>query len=306
MSLTVSAERCSRRRWLALSLAGVCCGPQLETCASAGEPPALRQSRDKAPRWRLLPAPPALPTPSRTGVAKVNGTDIHYAQFGSGPHLLMLHGGMASSTCWGFQLGELAKRFTVTVMDTRGHGRSPYDGERLGYPLFVSDTLRLLDVLSIGEAGLIGWSDGAITAILTAIAAPARISHLVAFAANVSRSGLIPGGSKSATFQAFTVRCAAEYRMLSPRPDQWSQLSSALARMWREQPEISPDQLHRISSRTLVMDGRHDEIIRADHAAYIASRIKESRIWIQPDASHFAMLQAPNAFNDALISFLTT
>jgi pimeloyl-ACP methyl ester carboxylesterase len=44
-------------------------------------------------------------------MAAVNGTSVYYAQFGEGPPVLLLHGGLANSDYWGLQVGELAKEF---------------------------------------------------------------------------------------------------------------------------------------------------------------------------------------------------
>ena len=98
-------------------------GQALAAIACAGLPIAAEAETADAP-WLTLPHTPALPTPTRSDVAAINGTKIFFAQFGAGEPVLLLHGGMGNSSYWGHQIPPLARHFSVIVMDTRGHGRS--------------------------------------------------------------------------------------------------------------------------------------------------------------------------------------
>jgi len=51
-----------------------------------------------ADRWLEIPEPPALPTPVATGLAPVNGIQMHYAVFGEGEPILLIHGGLGVVT----------------------------------------------------------------------------------------------------------------------------------------------------------------------------------------------------------------
>jgi pimeloyl-ACP methyl ester carboxylesterase len=54
-----------------------------------------------------------------------------------------------------------------------------------------------------------------------------------------------------------------------------------------------------------VADGEHDEIIKRDHTEQMAIAIPRGRLVMLPGVSHFAMLQDPDQFNQALTAFLT-
>jgi alpha-beta hydrolase superfamily lysophospholipase len=88
-------------------------------------------------RWQSLPATPSLPTQGRSSLADINGTNIFYAQFGTGAPLLFLHGGLANSNYWGRQIEAFSCDYSVLVMDTRGHGRSTATSEAFSYNLFA-------------------------------------------------------------------------------------------------------------------------------------------------------------------------
>ncbi len=235
----------------------------------------------------------------------INGTKIYFAQFGeAGPPVLMLHGGLGNSSYWGHQVSALAGDFAVTVMDTRGHGRSPVTSRTFTYQLFAEDAVGLLDFLQISAAMIVGWSDGGVTGLELAMIRPDRVAKLFAFGANATPGGMKPGGARSGVFAAYAARCRAEYAELSPNPEQWPQLVQGLGVMWRSAPNYADGKLARIKAPTAISDGDHDEIIRPEHTRHMAEVIPGARLAIQPNTSHFAMLQNPGQFNRMLIDFL--
>ncbi len=235
-------------------------------------------------------------------MAAVNGTSVYYAQFGEGPPVLLLHGGLASSNYWGLQVGELAKEFSVLVMDTRGHGRSSVMSQVFSYTAFASDVAGLLDVLGIPTVAIVGWSDGGVTGLELAMKRPDRVTKLFAFGANMNPAGYQPPSGN--VFAEFTQRSKTEYRRLSPHPERWAQLVAGLRTMWRTQPNYTSRMLGSVKVPTLIYAGEHDEIIRRDHAEQMARHIPGARLVVQPNVSHFAMLQDPLGFNRTLIEFL--
>jgi pimeloyl-ACP methyl ester carboxylesterase len=281
----------------------------LPASAAAQAPsPARREPRKSAPpstpAWLTLPPTPDLPAASRSGLAAVNGVKIFYAQFGSGPPVLLLHGGMGNSNYWGHQVRKLAENFSVTVMDTRGHGRSPVMSNVFTFAAFANDAAALLDFLEIPSAAIVGWSDGGITGLQLAITNPKRVSRLFAFGANATLGGMKAGGGRSSTFASYAARCRAEYAALSPTPGKWAQLLAGLRVMWRTEPNFTKRQLSGIGVPTTIADGEHDEIIRPEHTRSMAQDIPGARLVIERNVSHFAMLQDPAQFNKDLADFL--
>ncbi len=255
-------------------------------------------------KWLTLPPTPTLPDTTRKGIATVNGTDIFHAQFGQGPPVLLLHGGLANSNYWGHQVEHLAHRFSVIVMDTRGHGRSPLMLRAFGYRLFAEDAAGLLDFLKIPQVSIVGWSDGAVTGLQLAMTKPDRVAKLFVFGANSSADGLRANGAQSSVFVKFASRCRAEYALLSPHPERWQQLLDGLRVMWRTEPNFTRRDLLEVKAATTISDGEHDEIIKRDHTAKMAVAIPRGRLVMLPGVSHFAMLQDPAQFNKALTDFL--
>ena len=115
-----------------------------------------------AERWEMLPPTPGPIHSERSGQANANGISIHYAVYGQGSPVILLHGGLANTDYWGNQIKALEPHHTVIVMDSRGHGRSTRDSRPYGYDLMADDVVALMDVLKVPKADIVGWSDGAI------------------------------------------------------------------------------------------------------------------------------------------------
>ncbi len=190
-------------------------------------------------------------------------------------------------------------------MDTRGHGRSPVTSRSFSYGLFAEDVVGLLDFLKIPKISIVGWSDGAITGLQLAMTEPNRVSRLFAFGANCSVDGLKATGNRSQVFATFADRCRTEYPLLSPHPERWSQLVDGLRVMWRTQPNFTKEKLATVRLPITISDGEYDEIIKRDHTERMANAIPGARLVIQPGVSHFAMLQNPAQFNEAITESLT-
>jgi pimeloyl-ACP methyl ester carboxylesterase len=308
-------RRTTRRRFLKfIAWFGVTSASNLPLAVIGQNSPATRQSPPPAATgqslpppaaaWLTLPPTPKLPPATRDGIVSVNGTSIFYAQFGSGPDVLLLHGGLANSNYWGHQIKQLAQQFSVTVMDTRGHGRSPVMSHSFSYRLFAQDVIELLGYLKIPKTSIVGWSDGAITGLQLAMTKPDVASRLFAFGANSSLDGLKANGARSGVFATYSRRCRSEYALLSPRPERWNELMEGLRVMWRSEPRFTKEALATIRVPTAISDGQYDEIIKREHTEHMAFAIPGAKLFIQPAVSHFAMLQNPAQFNQTVIEFL--
>ena len=111
-----------------------------------------------------------------TGIANVNGTRLYYETTGSGPHVVLLHGGNLDSRMWDDQVPFLAKSFTVTRYDIRPYGRSALAEKGFSS---VDDLAALMDFLGVKRASLVGLSLGGRIAIDFALTHPDRVDKLV-------------------------------------------------------------------------------------------------------------------------------
>ena len=257
-----------------------------------------------SPRWQVLPPTP-LPVSGETrGFAEVNGVKLYYAMIGSGPPVVLLHGGLPNSDYWGNQVRALAARHKVILIDSRGHGRSTRDRRPYGYDLMADDVLGVMDRLDIAKADVVGWSDGAILGLDLAMRHSSRVRRVFAFAGNTTTAGVKDGAEKNPTFAAYVQRAEREYRHLSATPEGFDSFVGQIGQMWKDQPNWSAADLHKIDVPVLVADGDHDEVIKPEQTEFMADNIPGAGLLILPNTSHFAFLQDPTLFNAAMLDFL--
>lgn len=117
-------------------------------------------------------------TPMMVTAVSKDGTKITSWRSGTGPALVLVHGGAVDHTGWDGVLPELAPYFTVYAMDRRGRGASG-DGPAFAIEREVEDVLAVLN--DIGDSvHMIGHSYGAICA-LEAARRTQRIASLVLY-----------------------------------------------------------------------------------------------------------------------------
>jgi pimeloyl-ACP methyl ester carboxylesterase len=257
------------------------------------------------PRWQTLPAPPAMPRADLEDSVDVAGARIFYAVYGKGDPVVLLHGGMGNSAHFGFQLPALVDRFQVIAIDSRGQGRSTRGSAPISYDLMAGDVVAVLDKLAIQRASIVGWSDGGEIALKLGIAFPDRVDRLFVFGANYDASGSKPRSAPSPTFAAYSVRCRSEYLRLSKTGLPYNATVSALRPLWRTPTGITKDQLRGIRAPVMMADGDHDEIIVLDQIEEMSRLIPNAQLKVFESASHFALWQDPDSFNQAMVEFLT-
>ncbi|MBR0882611.1 MULTISPECIES: alpha/beta fold hydrolase [Bradyrhizobium] len=94
-----------------------------------------------------------------------DGSRIAYERAGSGPAIVLLHGGMQSRQVWhaaGY-VSELQSDFTVLAIDIRGHGDSERPRDSIAYSVdrHCDDILAVVDHACIERFMLWGYSYGA-------------------------------------------------------------------------------------------------------------------------------------------------
>ncbi|BBX86873.1 alpha/beta fold hydrolase [Mycolicibacterium aubagnense] len=113
----------------------------------------------------------------------VGGRKIFVAEAGSGPAVVLLHGGgpgASGVTNYSRNIDALAQRYRVLVPDMPGYGRSSKGIDKSDPFGCLADAMRgLLDELSISTAHLIGNSYGGAAALRLALDTPGRVGKLV-------------------------------------------------------------------------------------------------------------------------------
>lgn len=248
--------------------------------------------------------PHPLPPARRRGFVETDGASIWFASFGEGPAVVLLHGGMGNATNWGFQVPALVDAgYTAIVIDSRGQGRSSRDDRPFSYAQMADDTVAVLDRLEVERAAFIGWSDGACTSLVLADKHPERVAGIFFFACNVN-----PTGTRPFVYTDVIGRCLSrnkkDYEALSPTPDDFGATFEAVGVMQRSQPNYGAAELARIRVPVWSVLSEQDEFITPEHADFIANSIPGARRVGMAGVTHFAPVQQPYVFNQAVLQFL--
>lgn len=254
--------------------------------------------------WKTLPLPPAPIEPTSKGYIDLPTTRIWHAVYGSGPTVVLLHGGLGHGEVWGNQINHLAKTHTVITIDSRGHGRSTEPTDGYSYAKMAEDVKAVLTKLGVAPAPIIGWSDGGIIGLELAMAHPGVMSKGFLFGANYDLSGLKDGIDKDPVFSNYIGLMAEDYKKLSTTPDKFDAFVGNISKMWYSEPSYTTDQLAKIATPVVITDGAYDEAIRQEHTAAMAKAIPGAKLLVMKDVSHFAMWQDPAQFNAAIDAFL--
>ncbi|MSQ62099.1 MAG: alpha/beta hydrolase [Dehalococcoidia bacterium] len=240
----------------------------------------------------------------------VNGLRTYYEVHGRGTPVLLLHGGL--DTIEPFRaafLPALARAHRVVLPERRGHGRTADLPGPITYDLMMADTIAFMEALlpELRRCDIVGWSDGAIIAMLVAIRRPELVNRLVLISANYEPEGLraelraaIPGW----TADTFSDRMPAAYRRLSPDgPEHLPIVLEKMKRLFLQEPRLTLADLDRIVAPTLVMAG-DDDLVESDHTLRLSRALRQARLAIVPGGSHELPLDQPEAVTALILDFL--
>lgn len=231
----------------------------------------------------------------------LNGVRTWFDEHGAGEALVLLHPGLADCRAFAPNLDAFAARFRTFTPERRGHGHTPDVGP-ITFELMADDTIRFLERVVGGPARLLGYSDGAVVALLVALSRPDLVSRLVFVAGVFHHEGWLPGvidpNNKPPEF------LAASYGEVSPDgATHFPVVVEKLARMHLIEPDLTAAGISRVTSRTLVMQGDDDEVA-LEHALALYRALPNSEFAVIPGTSHGLLVEKPELCNSIILDFL--
>ena len=222
--------------------------------------------------------------------------ELNYREAGEGYPLILLHGNGEDSGHFRHQLDFFStKGYRVIAIDTRGQGESPRGTAPFTYDQFAKDLEGFMDEHGIFRADILGFSDGAITALLFAITHPERITKLILNGANLDPEGIVEPIRKKIVSKAEQFE-----KTKDESPEAMAQYENF--ELMAKHPSIDPKELSKVECPTLVIVGTND-LIDAAHTELIYRSLPNAElVFVQGD--HFVAYDNPAAFNDAVLKFL--
>ena len=235
-------------------------------------------------------ATPAQPT--QWHWAEIRGHRMYYAVRGSGPTLLLLHGGGDSGEhSFEQQLDVFSQQHRIIAPDQVGQGRTPDVAGPLSYSSMEQDTATLLKALKLKRVDMVGFSDGGILALMLAVREPGLVRRLVISGVNVSPEGLT----------AESLQGLRESQSAKPKT-----VAEKLAKLWLTSPtesELSLDMLSKIERPVLVISGDRDAIT-LEHTLQIFQALPQAELCVLPGTDHLTFSGRPEWLNPIIGAFL--
>ncbi len=232
----------------------------------------------------------------------IGGVSVAYRVAGAGPPVVLVHGLAGSGRWWGRNVGALARRFRVFVVDLPGFG-----GNRGGAPFALAETPALLatwlDRLGLPRAAFVGHSMGGRVVAELAADAPDRVARLVLVDAAIFPAG--PdwpirawglAGALRRVPPAFVPVLATDAARAGPRT--LLRAGHALLTTGVEA------KLPRIAAPTLVVWGERDTIVPPSVGERVAGLVPGARLVVLAGGDHSPMWSQSDAFNTLVLGFL--
>ncbi|MGH9021291.1 MAG: alpha/beta fold hydrolase [Acidimicrobiales bacterium] len=223
---------------------------------------------------------------------------------GRAPALVLLHGGLSSSrSLRGSIGGRLARDFSVSAFDRRGHGRTADTDAAFHYESMVDETVAFLDLLG-RRAHLVGHSDGGIVALLTARRRPDLVRRVVAVGSNFHVDGVADPANLTFDGPDFD-EWAADFGSRSPDgPGHARAVADKSLALFATEPNLTSSDLAQIATPVLVMVGDDDAVDLA-HTVVLYQSLPVAQLCVVPAASHGVLKEHPKECARVITRFLT-
>jgi pimeloyl-ACP methyl ester carboxylesterase len=204
--------------------------------------------------------------------------------------MLILHGGMASSTDMSAQIEHFSQRFKVIAPDRRGHGRTTDDDRPYSFQELTLETVQVLRSFTDEPAMVVGWSDGGIIALHLAFAHPEVVSHVVMIGAHGSVGPEvfvdIPFSVETLSADDFTESSVRQFEELSPNgPEHINVVVEKLRQLWISEPNLSEQDLRTITVPVMIAGGDRRDV-SVEHFAWLRRHIPHSELLVVNGANH--------------------
>ncbi len=265
--------------------------------------------------------------------APSDGADLFYEEAGSGPAIIFAHEMASDRRQWRAQVAALSGAFRCIAYDARGYPPSgvPDADDAYVHQRFVDDIGAIQRHLGLQRSWLVGSSMGAYAALLFALQNPGRVRGVVAAGVGSgSPVGEIAGfradmAALSELYLQQGAGAAAEQIASGPNrqplrrdhPDRWAAFlddlrghsAQGMARVCRNYQGRRPSLFDftgafaAMRTPVLVILGEEDGPC-VETSRFLAAAIPGAKLQLFPGTGHAPNLEAPEAFNTALLRFV--
>lgn len=208
---------------------------------------------------------------------------LFYEVTGQGQPLLLIHGNGEDHSIFDKAVAVLKDHFRVYALDSRGHGQS-FPVDVYHYQDMAEDVHQFITGLSLEKPILCGFSDGGILGLLLASQYPDLLGGVIACGVNTRPEEIKP-------FWLMLFRLMYRFNR------------SPLFQLMLTEPDISPDQLARITCPVLITGGSRD-MISPKHMEEVTRQIPGAKLHILPGEGHGSYIIGSEKIAQIVLDFV--
>jgi pimeloyl-ACP methyl ester carboxylesterase len=224
--------------------------------------------------------------------ADVNGLHMYYEESGSGPPLVLLHGGLLTiGLSFGAVIPTLAERHRVIAVELQGHGRTGDIDRPMTFEHLAGDVVGLLDHLGIDNADVFGFSLGGLTTYELLVHHPGRVRRAVVASADHrnDRGGEVSPDRLPTEADFAAMRDA--YAAVAPDPTHFEAFAEKAVAMVHGFAGWADAELRAIEVPVLVLIGDRDFIL-VPNAVEAAELLPHGQLAVLPGTTHMGVTRS--------------
>jgi len=308
--------------------------PETPKSATAAQPQTRPTSSTQESAAARLEAPVVITSPIKGAkTIQVNGQELAYVEAGQGDPLILVHGNGNDLRNWSKQIDEFAKQYRVIAYSRRCHYPNACTGREddYTYAQHAKDLLALMDALKIQKAIVVGHSYGASVVGIAATMAPERFTSIVLAEPNFRK--LLPQiQADQAQYSQNQIDAMMRKMFLKQhnlegalhtyadwvRTASWDQMDPVTKQSMLdngkamiaytahgEAPEFTCETAKKVMMPMLVVYGEESPPNNRIIASTLTECAMTAKRAVIPNATHTMHRQNPDAFNKAVLEFLS-
>lgn len=221
---------------------------------------------------------------------RAGDANIYYEVYGEGQPLFVFHGGgLGCPYELGQMIDQLRKRYQVVVISSRGHGHSEIGHSPMSLRQKAEDMLAVMATITGRAAPVLGFSDGAYTALELAALRPRAVERLVLIGAGTLEKGFFPATLSLEALEKLDRPYVDQMRRLMPEPRRLGDFLNDYMTLWHN-TSVGKDLFGAIRCPVLFVVGDGDTHAPVKTVLEAKEMTAKSRLCVVPHAGHAAFL----------------
>lgn len=208
---------------------------------------------------------------------------LSYSKVGNGKPLILLHGNGEDRHIFDCLVEKLKSNFTVYAIDSRNHGASSKTDD-FSYEAMSADILGFINELKLNSPSILGFSDGAIVALMLAISDCQLFEKMILLGVNLKPSDFTDEN------YAYLV-------------DEFHKTNDPLIKLMLESPNIELDSLKNVTTPTLVV-GAENDLFKVGTFEDIVNTMPNAKLKIMNGYEHDSYVVGQDVLYPVLTEFL--